>query len=498
MRLANPKNLSRAEQARLRRTHQSSSRAESASQKIANQVGMRRTSRPAINISGFFKSGFSLFKNKNASPNMPLERINNFYPNQDSRHPSIQPQKPSRDIYSLIRKARFLINKPGGLFHRKAERPVAVNMRPFIMPEKNAEAVVQSPKRVRTPHQPFIGLPGQSTTQFLNSSAADSLHMPMAFPVNRNLVIPRMVARAGTATTPLQGRSPSRVRRMLYYTLGSTGVEIKLPALPIFNPGWRLLSGFMVFCLSVAISLMIFAPQFKVTSVEVNGLQRLDPAKIPPILAMNNIRIIDMNPSFVSNQVQESLPELQSVNVSANLPSTVVINIVERQPVMVWEYSNVTLWIDAEGFIIPVHGEVGPLLTVRANVPPAMSNPTITENKKNSLAMGVQIKNNETPEPVVETQKPAALEKIDPELLRASFELNSLLPEGSILIYNNRRGLGWIDSNDINIYVGLKLVDLKLKITEYQVIVDQLIAQGVKPGTISVENLDVPFYRMEK
>lgn len=498
MRLANPKNLSRAEQARLRRIHQSSSRAESASQKIASQVGARRSSRPAINLSGLFKSGFTIFKNKYASPYKPVERINNFYPTQDSRRPSIQPEKPRRDIYSLIRKARFLINKPGGLFHRRPERPIAVNMRPFVTPEKTPETEVQSPNRFRPAHRPFIGLPGQSTTQTLNSSAEASLHMPMAFPANRNLVIPRMVARAGTATTPLQGRSTSRVRRMLYYTLGSTGVEIKLPALPIFNPGWRLLSGFLVFCLSTAISLMIFAPQFKVTSVEVNGLQRLDPAKIPPILAMNNVRIIDMNPDFVSDQVQKSFPELQSVNVSANLPSTVVINIVERQPVMVWEYSNVTLWIDAEGYIIPVHGEVGPLLTVRANVPPAMLNPTTAENKKNSLAMGVQIKHKEIPEPVVETQKPATLEKIDPELLRAAFELNSLVPQGSILIYNNRRGLGWIDSNDVNVYVGLKFVDLKLKITEYQVIVDQLIAQGIKPGTISVENLDVPFYRMEK
>jgi cell division protein FtsQ len=497
MRLADPKDLSRAEQARLRRMNQSSHRAESASKNIATQVGARRASRPVVDISGLFKSGFGLFKNKAADNNQAVERITNFYPNQGARpgsRPSIVIEKPERNIYTLIRQARFFLNKPGGLLHRRPARVMPVNMR--SIPAAEQEAAVEKPRTnvFRPHHRPFVGQPGQA----INTAA---MNTPMAHPANRNLVVPRMVARAGASAIPLQDHTRGRVRKMVYYSLGSTGVEIKLPALPVFHPTWRLMSGAMVVFLAAAMALMIFAPQFKVSSVEVTGLQRLDPAGIPSILAMGNLPIIALNPAVIAQQVQNSFPELQSVQLYANLPSNVVINMIERQPVMVWEYSNVTLWIDAEGYLIPVRGESGQLLTVQANVPPDLANPEVKIIEKKSLGMGAQIEHPEAAKSAAaqaDAAQPAKLEKIDAELLRAAFELNSLLPAGTTLVYDNRRGLGFIDPQGTNVFVGLKFVDMRIKLTEYQVIIKQLALQGIKPGMISVENLDVPFYRMEK
>jgi cell division protein FtsQ len=496
MRLSNPKELSRAEQARLRRINQSSRRAESASKNIATQVGRRRPARPAMELSAFIKSGFGLFKEKKPDPNSAVERITNFYPNRDMRRPHIISEQEDRSIYTLIRKLRFQINKPGGLFHRRPARPIAVNMRP-VSASENAAPLEKPKTNVYFPRRrPLVGHPGQA----VNPNPPSPVSGPMAFQSNRNLVVPRMMARAGASALPFPEQPKSRVRRMIYYSLGSTGVEIKLPALPILHPSWRMLSGFMAALLSGAIALLIFAPQFKISSVEVTGLQRLDPATISPILAMNTLPIIDLDPSGVSRQVQAIFPELQSVQVYANLPSSVVINMVERQPVMVWQNGDSTLWVDAEGYLIPVYGEVGPLLTVQANVPPALANPVEAEIQKHSLAMGVQFPEKvdpETVETIAEPDKPAGLEKIDPELLRAAFELNSLLPSGTTLVFNDRRGLGWIDGDGVNVFIGLKYVDMRIKMTEYQVIVKQLALKGIKPRMISVENLDVPFYRME-
>ncbi|MHC1784420.1 MAG: cell division protein FtsQ/DivIB [Anaerolineaceae bacterium] len=494
--MSNPKELSRAEQARLRRINQSSRRAESASKNIATQVGRRRPSQPAMDLSGLLKSGFGLFKEKKTTPNSAVERITNFYPNRDVRRPSIITDQEDRNIYTLIRKLRFQINKPGGLLHRRPARPIPVNMRP-VSASENTTPLEKPKTNVYFPRRrPLVGHPGQA----VNTNPPSPVSGPMAYQSNRNVIVPRMMARAGASALPFPEQPKSRVRRMIYYSLGSTGVEIKLPALPILHPSWRLLSGFMAALLSGAIALLIFAPQFKISSVEVTGLQRLDPATISPILAMNNLPIIDLDPSGTSSQVQAGFPELQTVQVYANLPSSVVINMVERQPVMVWQNGDTIMWVDAEGYLIPVYGEVGPLLTVQANVPPAMANPVAAEIQKHSLAMGVQFPEKTAPvieEIAAEPAEPAKLEKIDPELLRSAFELNSMLPSGTTLVFNDRRGLGWIDGEGINVFIGLKFVDMRIKMTEYEVIVKQLALQGIKPHMISVENLDVPFYRME-
>jgi cell division septal protein FtsQ len=497
MRLSNPKELTRAEQARLRRINQSSRRAENASQNIATQVGRRRPARSALDISGFIKSGFGLIKPKNSAPGSAVERITSFYPTRDGQRPSIVDGTEDRDIHTLIRKLRFQINKPGGLFHRKPPRPIPVNIRPL-----GAEEQVAPPEKPKT----NVFFPRRRTSDGRSGQAAGAPPSPpvsgsMAYQVNRNLVVPRMMARANAATLPLQEPTKNKVRRMVYYSLGSTGVEIKLPALPILHPSWRMLSGLMTALLTAAISILIFAPQFKISSVEVTGLQRLDPAKISPILAMNNQPIIDLNPAGVGSQIQAGFPELQSVRVYANLPSNVVIHIEERQPVMVWQAGDQTLWVDAEGYILPVYGEVGPLLTVQANVTPALANPTIEpEIKKHSVSMGVQFAEKsgvDSSAPVKSPAQAAELSKIDPDLLRAAFELNSMLPAGSTLVFNDRRGLGWIDGQGVNVFVGLKYVDMRIKINEYEEIAKQLTKQGIKPRMISVENLDVPFYRME-
>ncbi len=497
MRLSNPKELTRAEQARLRRINQSSHRAENASKNIATQVGRRRPVRSALDISGFIKSGFGLIKPKNTAPGNAVERITSFYPNRYGKRPSIVDGTDDRNIHTLIRKLRFQINKPGGLFHRKPPRPIPVNMHPLSATDNTAPP--EKPKtNVFFPRRRMAG--GRSG-QPVKAAPPPPVSGPMAFQSNRNLVVPRMMARANAATLPLQEPTRSKVRRMVYYSLGSTGVEIKLPALPILHPSWRLLSGLMTALLAVAISLLIFAPQFKISSVEVIGLQRLDPAKISPILAMNNQPIIDLNPAWVSSQIQVGFPELQSVRVHANLPSNVVIHIVERQPVMVWQAGVETMWVDAEGYLIPVYGEVGPLLTVQSNIPPAMADPEVSaEIQKLTVAMGVQfppkaVEGNSTP--VENPEQPAELQKIDPDLLRAAFELNSLLPDGTTLVFNDRRGLGWIDGQGINVFVGLKYVDMRIKMTEYEEIIKQLAKQGIQPRMINVENLDVPFYRME-
>ncbi len=179
-----------------------------------------------------------------------------------------------------------------------------------------------------------------------------------------------IISRRGTYGIPIHQQAQTKVRRQLYLSLGASGAEIRVPALPIFNPSWRLISGLLSAASVAAIAYMVYAPQFLVTSVEVKGLNRLAPERIQPILDLANRPVVFLDADAIKYRVSQFLPELKDIRVSVDFPATISITLGERKPALVWENNDQISWIDTDGILIPVQGEGGELLTIRADMPP--------------------------------------------------------------------------------------------------------------------------------
>jgi hypothetical protein len=61
--------------------------------------------------------------------------------------------------------------------------------------------------------------------------------------------IPVITMRTGMMGTPVVQRASQRPRLKLNVPLNSKGVEMRLPAIPLIHPTWRLLSGSLVLIL---------------------------------------------------------------------------------------------------------------------------------------------------------------------------------------------------------------------------------------------------------
>lgn len=292
--------------------------------------------------------------------------------------------------------------------------------------------------------------------------------------------------------SPSLTRPQSKVKRKYFFSLAQ-GTELSLPAIPVIRPGWRSLSGLLTLGLAILLVFISSSDMFEVNQVEIQGLQRLNPAEVQAVMGLQGSPIFAVDPAVAVNKVRDNFPELADIRLMVGLPNSVTLTARERQPVIAWHYGDITLWIDPEGAVFLPRGEAGLLLDVLADDAPPMVQ-IATPDSAGEAPL--------TPLDNLFTPKSSAYNpeyrRVDPDILASIATLFGQMPPDATLAYHSQEGFGWQDNRGWKVYFGRKFDQLDLKIRAYQMIVDELEARGIRPVMISVAHLEAPFYRVEQ
>jgi len=291
------------------------------------------------------------------------------------------------------------------------------------------------------------------------------------------------------ADASVQQKAHNGSRRRYYLNLNNEGAELQLPALPVIKPTWRWVSASMSVALIALIVFLLLSPKFKVNTVNIEGLQRLDPTDVAASLNLQNATIFSMDTTNLKSILADSYPELADVTISISMPGTVSISARERIPLLAWKYNKQTQWIDADGYIFPARGAATPALSVEADCTP----PLMMANTSYSDSMELD---QVTPTP--SSAKPVNPPRLDPTVMASILKLNQRIPQQTDLAYSASQGLGWYDSNGWSVYIGLSLDNLDTQITMYNAIASKLEQQGIHPALVSLVDVDAPYYRLER
>jgi cell division protein FtsQ len=248
-------------------------------------------------------------------------------------------------------------------------------------------------------------------------------------------------------------------------------LERPILSLPRFRTGWRPVSLFLSFMLGVAIYLVWTLPYFHATWATVTGNSRLTVEEINTALGISGRSIFMIQPEEVETNLLMNYPELAAVKVSVYLPNYVYVNVVERQPVILWQQGEGYTWIDSEGIAFRPRGAVAGLVPVLGLETP----PAGTAKADDPLS----------PPPY-----------ISKELVDAILVLAPNVPPGAMMTYDPHEGLGWTDNRGWKVFFGTDARDMPMKVRVYQSLVDSLMARGLYPAYISVAYPDAPYYRM--
>jgi cell division protein FtsQ len=289
------------------------------------------------------------------------------------------------------------------------------------------------------------------------------------------------VTRRPTAPTPVV----TRKKHTAYVPLKKKGAELQVPALPNVQLGWRLVSG-AVFLLSLAVVISFASlSAFQISSIGLRGAHRLSAEAVLSQIDLVGSSIITVEPDMIETMVQDRFPSLSSVRVSVSLPASLTLQVVEREPLILWQQDTSAHWIDAEGVMFPVFGEAEVAQTVAANGDPPPAPEIFTPEV-----------DDETGE-ISHLLEPG-LPNTTPEFVQAVLSLSTYVPEGTTLQFDPRFGLGWRDPNGWLVYFGRDTNNIDVKLTEYQTIIGAMTKQNITPALISLEFLHAPYYRLEQ
>jgi hypothetical protein len=310
------------------------------------------------------------------------------------------------------------------------------------------------------------------------------------------------------SSRPLLERARTKVRRKFVIPLNTPGGEINLPALPQVKIGWRLISGAIVVLCLFSIILFTTSPFFKVNHIEIEGLERVNPGDVKTVLNLSNTPIYEIVPQQVKAVLQRDFPDLLDISIMVMIPNGVSIRASERKPMVSWQYNDQLWFIDEEGIVFPSRGYTAEdTLFIKSNeMPPSPAPNPVVEgftlpwfmqlfSSYAASPVEVEPAAGDMPKTIVEGMELS--HKADLDLIYAAQALSTQVPEDTVLIYSSRDGLGWFDNRGWNVFIGLNLENMNIKISEYLATVQQLQEKGIQPTMISVEHIHAPFYRVD-
>ena len=275
-----------------------------------------------------------------------------------------------------------------------------------------------------------------------------------------------------------------RQGRKVNVPLKTKGAELQLPAFPQINLGWRLISG-AIFLLSLAVVFSFSSlDTFEAAGINLHGSDRLGAEAILSQVDIIGKAIISIKPEAVEQKIIERFPSLNSVKVSVGLPSSVNIQVTERDPIILWQTAEEPLWIAADGVTFPVRGEAETILTVlAAGNPPEIAVQEDINQAEEGEGMSILLEKN--------------YPRTSLDFVHGILALREYLPDGANLQFDAQFGLGWQDPRGWMVYFGNDTSEIDVKLAEYETIITKLNQENLSPSLISLEFLHSPFYRME-
>jgi hypothetical protein len=252
-------------------------------------------------------------------------------------------------------------------------------------------------------------------------------------------------------------------RRRVDVTIPS-GAEIRLPAVPPVPNKWRVLSGVIAISLLVGLILFTKSGFFKVTDIQMQGLERFTEGEIAQAINITGSSIFFINPERVKRDLQQTYPALSEIEIQVGWPASVSISLIERYPVLAWNWDGHVRWVDKNGVAFEPLDEGLDVIQINSALLP----PTVHDRF------------------------------VDPRLVENVAALVGYIPEKVDLIYDPVHGLGWEDARGWIVYFGFNDDDTEQKMNVYQSLVDYLVNKNITPGMINVEFIDSPYFRMEQ
>ena len=222
---------------------------------------------------------------------------------------------------------------------------------------------------------------------------------------------------------------------------------------------WRLPALLVAGLLCYALFYCFTDEQFYVFGAAVSGNNRLSAQQIFQRAGIEGQSIFFLDREEVRKRV-EGLPNIKASSINIQLPATVEIDVVEREPSFTWQVGQKVYWVDEEGMVMDPSGPAPKSITV--------------------LDVDGQVGG------------PGAL--VAPEIVQAVREMRRLLPQERIFQWSGAQGISFLHEKGFPVYLG-QAEDLPEKIATLRALSDDFASKGISPKFVDLRFPGRPYYR---
>ncbi len=268
---------------------------------------------------------------------------------------------------------------------------------------------------------------------------------------------------ATTRTTwePRRRAPVSRARRRYDIALGQPGVEVSLPGIP-FALNARTLAIFLSLLCGAGMMFFLTGAAFEAGVPEVRGNAYLPAEMIASTSGVLHQNVFSLSADAIGRTLAAANPGIREVRLSVGWPNRVTLDVSERTPILAWQQNGMRYWVDAEGVFFPAPGEREGLVAV--DVPDSGPHISLTDEPS-----------------------------ISPQVVEGALTLMASFPEMGPVVYDASRGLGMHDPRGWAVYFGTASA-IGQKADLYQRVISGILARGVTPQWVSVEDMRQPYY----
>lgn len=258
-------------------------------------------------------------------------------------------------------------------------------------------------------------------------------------------------------------RRPRRSRSRLGRDYETTAPEIKLSLKPVVgfwqDHGGKTLGVLLLLVLGWLTYQLFAVETFYVYEATVVGNQLVPAEEIYQNSGLEGMSIFWINPAQIEATLA-SLPNIKEARVHCELPNQVTVNVVERQPQVVWQQGEKRYWIDAEGNVLSARGDL-PEATV------------IVDLGERPVQPG---------------------DRVDPQVIAGAQKLRSLLPEVTAVQYASHTGISLQSEQGWPIYLG-QGEDMEQKVAIMKAMLQEIAAKDIHPQFIDLRFKGSPYYK---
>ncbi len=201
--------------------------------------------------------------------------------------------------------------------------------------------------------------------------------------------------------------------------------------------------------------------RFYVSRLTVTGTALTPPLEVANMSGLVGTHIFWVNTADAEAQLLHLNPAIQSAHITCQLPANCRIAVVERTPVVAWQYGGLVTWVDAAG--------------------ETFSPRPTTDNLKLVTIDAIQ-------GPALIAGRPA-----DPKVIDAALSVAKALPSVRQYRYSGAHGLEFTDARGFPVYLGLA-DDMTERAMIWKSLRDSLEARNVLPKFVDIRYPLAPFY----